>query len=184
MRRLALVLIFILAAALAHAGQEEDHDLGYEAYQRGDYEEAAYHWRRIAEAGARNAAYNLAQLYAQGLGVQQSFEEAFRWYLHAANQGDINAQVRVGGMYAYGLGTGHDHFEAYKWLLLAKRLDVRDTLNVEAMIKDLYEVTASQHHHKISDFDRKRAEEWVANFVPIGTHLGGRSNENNAANNY
>ena len=58
--------------------------------------------RLAAEQGNADAQYNLAVMYANGLGVPQDDAEAVRWYRRAADQGMANAQAALG--FRYGIG--------------------------------------------------------------------------------
>ena len=44
-----------------------------------------------ADRGLRDSQYNLAVLYARGLGAGQNLAEAYRWFALAAIQGDPDA---------------------------------------------------------------------------------------------
>jgi localization factor PodJL len=56
-----------------------------------DYATAAQWFRKAADHGVRDSQYNLAILYARGLGVPQSFEKSYFWFGIAATQGDQDA---------------------------------------------------------------------------------------------
>ena len=51
----------------------------YEYETRGDYENAIRFYLKAAEKGIPEAQYNLANLYYQGVGVQQSYTEVQQW---------------------------------------------------------------------------------------------------------
>ncbi|MBZ0214273.1 MAG: sel1 repeat family protein, partial [Nitrospirae bacterium] len=52
-----------------------------------------------AEAGKRDAQYELGRRLELGDGIQRDAEGATRWYLAAANQGHLKAMVRLGSLY-------------------------------------------------------------------------------------
>jgi len=56
----------------------------YEAFQRGEYDEARATWSTLAYAGDVDAQFNLGTLYENGLGVEADAEQAARWYRAAA----------------------------------------------------------------------------------------------------
>ena len=62
----------------------EDFFGAYEAFQRGDYDEARDIWSKLAYAGDVDAQFNLGTLYENGLGVEPDAEQAARWYRAAA----------------------------------------------------------------------------------------------------
>ena len=72
-----------LAAPKAVAG---DFFEAYEAFQRGDYDEARAVWSTLAYAGDVDAQFNLGALYENGLGVEEDAETAARWYRAAASR--------------------------------------------------------------------------------------------------
>ena len=56
-----------------------------------DYVEAAKWFRKAGEFGVRDSQYNLAILYARGLGVGQDLRQSWMWFSLAAQQGDADA---------------------------------------------------------------------------------------------
>ena len=56
-----------------------------------NYPEAAKWFRRAAELGVRDSQYNLAILYARGLGVEKDLGQSWLWFSLAAQQGDADA---------------------------------------------------------------------------------------------
>ena len=77
-----------LGAVLLAAPQARAADFfeAYEAFQRGDYEEAHAAWSTFARAGDVDAQFNLGALYENGLGVAEDAEKAARWYRAAADR--------------------------------------------------------------------------------------------------
>ena len=56
-----------------------------------DYKTAAEWFRRAADYGVADSQYNLAILYARGIGVDQNILESYKWLALAALQGDNDA---------------------------------------------------------------------------------------------
>ena len=56
-----------------------------------DYVEAAKWFRKAAELGVRDSEFNLAILYARGLGVDRDLRQSWLWFSLAAAQGDADA---------------------------------------------------------------------------------------------
>ena len=81
--------------------------------------EARRLYLQAAQLGNVAAQYNLAYLYEQGSGVDQSESEASKWYQLAAKGGDPLAQFDIGQRYHLGLGVTANQAEAVKWLTLA-----------------------------------------------------------------
>lgn len=65
------------------------------------FEDAAVH-------GSIEAAYNLAALYDQGLGVRQDYAQARKWYQQAADTNDPDAAYRLGVLLEQGWGGQKD----------------------------------------------------------------------------
>lgn len=108
----ALVALWMAVPALA------DFQAGLDAYQKGDYLEAAKQWRPLADQGDAVAQYNLGLLYLDGHGVPQNIAEAANWFRRAAEQDYTQAQHNLGAMYGSGQGVKRDYVQAYKWLNL------------------------------------------------------------------
>ncbi len=111
LRRALLCLSLSLAAPAALA----DYEAGLAAARAGDYATALREWRPLAEAGNRDAQFNLGLIYENGLGVPADGAEAARWYRRAAEQDDRAAQAYLAEMYAKGLGIERDDIEALRW---------------------------------------------------------------------
>src|SRR5262249_21064652 len=56
-----------------------------------DYQTAARWFRKAADYGVTDSQYNLAVLYARGIGVEQNLAEAYRWFALAAREGDAES---------------------------------------------------------------------------------------------
>ena len=92
---------------------EAQHDLAalYTAGQAGvkqNYERAGFWFKRAAEQGIANAAYNLGVLQQQGLGQTQDLQRALDWYRRAAQLGHPEAQYNLGIAYIEGVGTRYN----------------------------------------------------------------------------
>ena len=59
-----------------------------------DYAAAAQWFRRAAEYGVLDSQFNLAILYARGLGVPQDLGQSYVWFAIAAQQGDASASKK------------------------------------------------------------------------------------------
>ena len=66
--------------------------LGISFYEKGEYDLAFDAFKRVAEnSDNSDAQYNLASLYAQGLGTEQNFMEAAYWFHKSNENGDEKA---------------------------------------------------------------------------------------------
>ncbi len=111
MRWAVSAVLLLMLAAPAWAGFDE----GLAAVKRGDYATALRELRPLAEQGHANAQYNLAAMYAKGLGVAQDYVQAVRWLRNAAEQGYAKAQGTLGNMFYKGRGVAQDYAEAARW---------------------------------------------------------------------
>lgn len=77
--------------------------------------------RRIKEArvGDPAAQYDVALMYANGIGVEKSVEQALSWTESAAKKGHSAAQFLLGTAYLGSLGVKRDTQQALKWLVKA-----------------------------------------------------------------
>lgn len=92
---------------------------------------------QAAQLGNVAAQYNLAYLYEQGSGVDQSESEASKWYQLAAKGGDPLAQFDIGQRYHLGLGVTANQAEAVKWLTLAAAQGQADSIKLLAKLKSI-----------------------------------------------
>lgn len=74
-----------------------------------------------AKAGDSEAQYQLARLYFEANGVDQSDKKGEFWLRKSAEQGHSQAQADIGGMYATGLIVRMNVIEADKWFILASK---------------------------------------------------------------
>lgn len=122
-----LLLCLVFSCSLASAGGNEKggqdqvaRDMirvlnAYVVYKMGQYESAFEQYLELAEEGSRQGMLNVANMYAQGQGVEQNQEKAFQWYLRAADSGDSISMVEVAMAYEEGKGTVLDKNEALRW---------------------------------------------------------------------
>ena len=66
--------------------------------------------------GDAQAAFELGELHATGVGVPQNNTEAVRWYRVAAEKGNSKAQSLLGTAYHRGIGLAVDDVQATEWL--------------------------------------------------------------------
>ena len=99
-------------AALRSLSVAPQAEPGSNANRRTPFEAA----KAKAEAGDRDAQFDLGVMYIIGMGVGRDSAEAAKWYRKAAEQGHANAQNNLGLMYMSGRGVAKDNAEAVKWL--------------------------------------------------------------------
>lgn len=113
---LAFVISFAVQPSLA------SFEEGMAAYQRQDYVNAFKEWRPLAGQGDAIAQYYMGVLYANGQGVEQSYEEAANWYEKAAEQDYAEAQYSLGELYDQGKGVVRNSHFANDWYIKAAEM--------------------------------------------------------------
>ena len=76
---------------------------------------------QAATHGHADAQYNLADMYYNGQGVEQSYEKAIEYYTMAAKQGNADAQFNLGFMYRNGEGVKRSYKKAIEYYTMAER---------------------------------------------------------------
>ncbi len=92
---------------------------GNRAMRAGRAREAAEWYRKSAVAGFAPAQNELGVLYANGLGVEKSFEQAVAWVRRAAERGVAAAQLNLAVFLAEGPESVRDRYGAVAWYLKA-----------------------------------------------------------------
>ena len=94
---LSLTLIF----GISHISFADFED-GLAAYNSGDYTKAFQEWQILAEDGHVRAQYNVALMYAYGVGTLKDYQASVAWYKKAAEQDYVHAQYNLANMYLRG----------------------------------------------------------------------------------
>jgi len=96
-RRLLLTALIVPLQLHAFADRNSlpGFDDGWNAYEAGEYGEAAAIWTALAETGHINAQANLGFMYDYGTGVNRDHQLAARWYRAAASQGSAAGQYNL-----------------------------------------------------------------------------------------
>ena len=112
-----------LFAAVLAAPQATGSDFfaGYEAFQRGDYQEARNAWFPLARDGDVDAQFNLGSLYENGLGVEADAEMAAQWYRAAAARRLDLARLALARLQRSGLLEPEPDEDQFKLLETAAR---------------------------------------------------------------
>ena len=88
------------------------NSLVYTAYVNGDFNRAIFYLNILVEKNNPTAEFNLAFLYAEGIGVLQNIKKAKKLYDHACINGEMSACVNLGMMYEEGKGMLQDYSKA------------------------------------------------------------------------
>lgn len=121
MRRLVAAFVAVVIATMATEVLAQDFNDGVKAVQNGDFATAVKIWTPLAEKGSREAQFNLAVMYDDGMGIPEDNAEAAKWYRKAAENGFPQAQLILGIMYVEGEGVPEDTEESLNWLLKAAK---------------------------------------------------------------
>jgi uncharacterized protein len=132
-------------------------------FAAGNYAKAVTIFTELARRGDARAQTYLGYMFANGVGVPQSFIVAAGWYRCASQQGVPQARYMLGLMYDKGQGVPQDYVMAYALLDLAVAGAGRERERW-ALIRD---AVAS----KLSLIERGKAQQLAFNGPPIGQCL-------------
>lgn len=105
----------IVACQPANAQQPYDLDEVRAAWSRGETELAAALIEPLAIGGDKTAQFELALMYANGLGVPQDGRKFAGWLRRSANSGHLDAQYLYGTLVYRGQFVVQNHKEAAAW---------------------------------------------------------------------
>lgn len=104
-------LTFASLTSLAHADMVRAQELLKEK----NYQAAFREYMESAKGGNIYAQYIIAQMYANGEGVDRDMREAAFWYAMAADRGHLKSQNNLANMYMDGFGILQNFDEAARW---------------------------------------------------------------------
>ncbi len=143
----------------------------YAAYKMGDYETARQRWEALAAHDNTSAMLNLANLYAQGQGVERDEQRAADWLRRAAEFGDPRAQVELGLAYESGLGVPREPQTAADWFrLAAEQGDAQGQFNLAVLLATAF---GAGVQHSTAE-QRNEAKTWLKEAAANG-HPDARS---------
>ncbi|MBF0471759.1 MAG: sel1 repeat family protein, partial [Gammaproteobacteria bacterium] len=104
------------------------HDKIQLALRRGNFAEAYYYWRPLAEAGDAEAQFGLGWMYHNGYGLAIDDQIAAKWWQQAAEQNHGDAALALATLYHHGEGAIETDIERalsyYRQAALAGHEDV------------------------------------------------------------
>ena len=126
-----LLLVFSYPSAVsADTGYDKSETVNniqaYAFFKAGDYAAAKELWESLAAQGNTTAMINLANLFQQGIGVDEDDQQALQFIIQAAEKGDARAQYELGIEYEKGILLARDIQQAAKWLLASAKQDNMD----------------------------------------------------------
>src|SRR5215475_6367722 len=99
--RTVLALLLLVGFTLPAAA---DYDSGYQAYKDGNYDKALKELLPLARQADAKAERILAEMYADGNGVDRHYAAAADWYRRSAEQNYGPAMAGLGDLYFFGRG--------------------------------------------------------------------------------
>ena len=111
MRNILIFTILYLSTGIALA----DIQVAQDALARGQYQEAAIEFEKLAQQGNVYAQAQLGYMYYIGQGVEKNYTKAFEWHTRAATLGNRDSQYNLAIAYTFGEGTEQDHSAAFQW---------------------------------------------------------------------
>lgn len=91
----------------------------YGVHKMGQYDQAFDAWMALARKGNAQGILNVANLYAEGKGVEKDLKKAAQWYQKGADQGDPHCLYRLALAYDQGFGLDTDPSKAAQYYELA-----------------------------------------------------------------
>ncbi len=117
--------ILFFAASLCSftpiARAESGYELGVQAYQNQNFEQARRYWEESAAGGNISASFNLALLLSKGIGGPSDPARAVDLFRHAADAGLAIGQHKLALAYYSGRGVAKDEEQARIWWERAAR---------------------------------------------------------------
>ncbi|MCX8087330.1 MAG: sel1 repeat family protein [Rhodocyclaceae bacterium] len=115
------LLLQAMSPLAAEPASEADLRKAARLHRGGETAAAVQIWKKWAQQGDVDAAYNLAVIHHHADGVAYDAAEAMRWYRVAAEHGDKAAQYALGLMYMKGEGVPADEAKAHEWFTRNRR---------------------------------------------------------------
>ena len=91
---------------------EDLFKLGFEAYNKGEFDKAAQQWQKACDDNVARACHNLEILYEDAKGVKQDYRKAAELYKRSCNGGFVGSCLNLGALYIKDQGIGQDYIKA------------------------------------------------------------------------
>ena len=112
-------------------------DGGWEAYRNGDYATAFSQWKRLADKGYPEPAWEVAEMFLFALGVEQDREKATHYYAIAAVNGHGDAMFKLGTHFQSGIGVKKSRLQSLVWYMKAAKSPSTSARNRRAANSEL-----------------------------------------------
>ena len=105
--------IVLLSVILLTTGFSKDlFGLGLEAYDKGEFDEAAKQWQKACDNNVARACHNLGVLYEDAQGVKQDYHKAAELYKRSCDGGFVGSCLNLGVLYIKDRGVEQDYNKA------------------------------------------------------------------------
>ena len=92
--------IVLLSVILLTIGFSKDlFELGFEAYNKGEFDKAAKQWQKACDDNVARACHNLGVLYEDAQGVKQDYRKAAELYKRSCDGGFVGSCLNLGVLY-------------------------------------------------------------------------------------
>ena len=92
--------IVLLSMILLTTGFSKDlFELGFEAYNKGEFDKAAKQWQKACDDNVARACHNLGILYEDAEGVKQDYHKAAELYKRSCDGGFVGSCLNLGVLY-------------------------------------------------------------------------------------
>ncbi|BBB25901.1 tetratricopeptide repeat protein [Amphritea japonica] len=105
--------------------------MAYAEFKMGNHQLAQQMWLSIGGSGRAEALFNLANMYAQGVGVKQNLKQAVSLYRESAEAGSRSSAYQLGIIYLNSSGFQNEERARY-WLTVAALDGDNDAANLLA----------------------------------------------------
>lgn len=117
-------IVFLSMVLLTIGFSQDLVDLGFDAYDKGDYNKAAKIFSRTCDNKVIDGCLNLGYLYMDGLGVRQDYHKVVKLLKKACDGGNVQSCSILGSLYIQGLGLSRDYYDAKEYF--GKAYDLGD----------------------------------------------------------
>lgn len=129
------VIILVAGLLACTVSSAQTFDDAVQAYDAGQFAQAAKIFEPLAQQGHVLSQYNLGLLYENGQGVSRRPDLAFFWYRMAAMNGNDEARYNLGGLYFRGEGVERSLPQAeYWWTEAANSGDANAAYNLGVLL--------------------------------------------------
>jgi TPR repeat protein len=109
------ILLLCLTVSSAMAQKPLSYRDGYIELDQGNFHNAFFTFKRLAEQSGARSQHELGFMYLVGFESKQDFKAAAEWFRRTAEQGLARAQFNLGKLYETGRGVSKSNVNALQW---------------------------------------------------------------------